>query len=90
MRELPKCKLCGGVPTTSPTPWGGSVVHACFGPCCVIAGVWFRPDQWRALMTPPAVTDAMVARAMDTMRSGIDRLCPEDLTRAVLEAALKE
>lgn len=89
MSDLPKCKLCGALPTTSPTPWGGSVVHTCSSALCAIYGIWFTPAQWRALMAPPVITDAMVERGMDTMRGGVNRLGPEALTRAVLEAALK-
>lgn len=92
--SLPKCKLCGAPPIESIT-MPGNVSHRACGTRCVIEHVWFTETQWRALMAPPVVTDAMVERAT----SGIytlwwhyneAKISRDTLARAVLEAALKE
>ena len=92
MSDLPKCRLCRALPTTSPTPWSGAVVHTCSSTHCAIYGIWFTSDQWRALMALPVVTDAMIERACAELkdRAGPHTLMGEVDARAVLEAALKE
>lgn len=100
MSDLPKCKLCGGEvfrPTgrvENPRVNGRyreEVVHEA-NQDCPLEFLSMTEDQWRALMSPPVVTDAMVERACAELkdRAGPHTLMGEVDARAVLEAALKE
>lgn len=94
--SLPKCKLCGAPPDSADHDHG-TIVWCSAVPedkPCVLGGRMMSEDQWRALMAPPVVTDAMVERGAaingkwneyDARKRG-----RASLTRAVLEAALKE
>lgn len=91
MSDLPKCKLCGGgvrnFPALNGETW--AIHDGLERDYCSLEHVRMLPDEWRALMGPPAVTDAMVERGAVAV-SGNSWRWPEDLARAVLEAALKE
>lgn len=84
MRELPKCKLCG---------CSAAVViqntTCCTNRQCVIFGNLISAIAWHALMSPLAVTDAMVERAWK-LHGPCMVVSNKGGIRAVLEAALKE
>lgn len=91
---LPVCKLCGSPAHTWAAQW--SYPAQCSGRGCIMSHVVMTQDQWRTLMAPPVVNDAMVERAdtaMDTHVQDIRGISPyykKRAIRAVLEAALRE
>jgi hypothetical protein len=98
MNDLPVCKLCGVVAVRLQEQFEDSeepVRHplaTTYQSMCPLELIIMDEDQWRTLMAPPVVTDAMVERGADAMEAITwpeERVSWSDI-RAVLEAALKE
>lgn len=84
--SLPKCRLCGCAPESAATDEPYDVVW-CAGERCNLEHRYMTSYQWRLLMSPPPVTDAMVERVTAAAR-GAGYGIGDDLARIVLEAAL--
>lgn len=85
---LPVCKLCGQHPCED----NESDYVFCNTVGCTVYWKDFEPHEWRTLMAPPVVTDAMVERAWEHVVVVNDTLplVTKHNMRAVLEAAMKE
>lgn len=82
--NLPVCRLCGEHPYESCNGYA-----YCKTPTCRLYWRNLAVSEWRTLMAPPVVTDEMVARGA-TVLMGTWPWTARDISRAVLEAAMKE
>lgn len=90
MSDLPKCKLCGSPALKWSAGWTPARRLAqCPHSKCVMSGVVLTQSEWRALMSPPAVTGAMVERGARAMMGSMP-WAARDISRAVLDAAMRE
>lgn len=91
MSDLPKCRLCEASAHRLQGQFAHMVEHELaqsLQRMCPLEMVPMSEDEWRILMAPLSVTDAMVERAVEAWEScGV---LSRATIRAVLEAALKE
>ncbi|MEG6506725.1 hypothetical protein [Nitratidesulfovibrio sp. 1201_IL3209] len=91
MSDLPKCRLCGAgariFPALNGVQW---IIHDVLDRgYCSLEHTRILIDEWRALMAPPVVTDAMVERGAGVLMDSFPWTA-RDIARDVLEAAMKE
>lgn len=93
---LPVCRLCGAAAVRLQEQFEDSAepvrhpLATTYQSMCPLELIIMDEDQWRSLMSPPVVTDAMVERGAQSLPKRIGDRCKKRISRAVLEAALKE